>query len=262
MNLLDKKFEYAKSRDEGVLIAYFPLGEPGFDPVEMAETYYQNGVDVLEIAYPVADPFVDGAVVAGSMHRILEAGFFTPDWYFEQLERIKAAVPDVSLEVFGYSQMFNSIKKDEFYGLCKKSGVDSILIADLDGQSRSKMDRDLPEDIYNLRFMPFHYSQNDLEDADKHAKGYIFLQATDGVTGARESLDERLGLKVEELKKRLPKTRICPGFGISTENHCKSIMSMGGDGVIIGSLVVDTVYKHKLAETGKLLKRLKDSLKK
>lgn len=68
--------------------------------------------------------------------------------------------------------------------------------------------------------------------------------------------------KVEGLKKHLPNTWICPGFSIPTENHCKSIMSMGKDGVIIGSLVVDTIYKHKLAETGKLLKRLKSSLKK
>ena len=171
-------------------------------------------------------------------------------------------MPEVSLEVFGYSQLFQSVKKEDFYDLCKKSGVDSVLIADSDHRLRHEMDQELPKDIYNLRFMPFHYKENDLEDAERNAKGYIFLQATGGVTGTRESLDERLGFKVDELKRRLPECRICPGFGIYTEAHCKSIMAMGGDGVIIGSLVVDSIYKHKLQETGKLLKRLKTSLKK
>jgi tryptophan synthase alpha chain len=259
LNDLDKRFNYRKNRNEGTLIAYFPLGEPKFDALEMAKTYFENGVDVLETGFPVINPFLDGKVISNSMKRILNAGF-SADCFFEKLALIKKNIPNVSIEVFSYSQIFQIVEKRTFYSYCTKASVDSILITDSTPALKKELDENLPVNLYNLRFIPFNYTEENIAEGVDKGKGYIFYQAVNGTTGSRKKLNEKLLGNIRELKKEIRTTPLCPGFGISTQSHCREIMTAGADGVVIGSLMVDTVVNHGLGEIGKLIKIMREGL--
>ena len=259
MNLIDLKFERLKTKGEGALIAYFPLGEIGFDTMDMAKTYIENGVDILEIGFPVRNPYFDGEVISNSMARILSKGFDVY-WYFNEIRKIRNEFKTQPIEVFGYNQIFDQIEMKDFLVLCERSGVDSILIAGTDSGGMKKLDDSVPASIYNLKFVPYNYTEDHIEEAKATAKGYIFLQATDGVTGARDEVDSRLEEKINDLKQKFVNIPICPGFGISSSSHCKLIRKMKGDGVIVGSYLVSHLITHSLQDTGELIKKLKSSL--
>lgn len=259
MNNMDQRFATLRKEGKGALIAYFPLGEPRIDPLEMAKMYFDNGVDILEIGFPVADPFLDGRVVADSMARILGSGFEV-EWFFEQINEIHNKIPGISLEIFGYAQLFDKVNRESFCRYCRQSKTDAVLIADADKQLQRSLDAELPQNIYNLRFMPYDFTEENILDAAANAEGYLLYQAVTGATGAREKLDKGLEEKVRCLKSKIYNVPICPGFGISTPKHCAEIMKMGADGVIIGSLVVDSIIKDGLGKTGQLLRTMKNSL--
>lgn len=259
MNVLDKKFVENKKENKGVLITYFPIGEVGFDAVEMAQMYHENGTDVLEIGFPIPDPHLDGKVVSDSMARILAAGFTKED-FFSEIRRIHESVPDIVLEVFTYAKLFDQLTVEDFVNRCEDAGVDAVLVADASKELRKELDEEVSDNLINLRFLRNDFSDEDLNDLRKNGKGYVLLQAAPGTTGARKELKTDLEEKLKTVKETFPHLNICPGFGISNEEHCSQIMSWGADGVIIGSLVANSVWKNGLEETGKLIKRLKASL--
>ncbi|WES35966.1 tryptophan synthase subunit alpha [Ruminiclostridium papyrosolvens DSM 2782] len=260
MNLLDVKFSKLKKKNEGALIAYFPLGEVGFNTIELARTYIDNGVDILEIGFPVETPYLDGKVVSDSMKRILNNDFEVQG-FFDEIKKIRREFKDQPLEVFAYTSVFEQISMEDFLSLCENSGVDSVLFVGADNLKMKELSTVIPPSIYNLWFVPYNYSEDYINEVKDSAKGYIFLQATDGVTGARNELESGLKDIIRETKKKLDNIPICPGFGISNADHCKQIKEMGADGVIIGSSLLKFLVTHSLEETGSFIKELKSALK-
>lgn len=260
MNLLDKRFKELKEKNEGALIAYFPLGEVGFNTIELARTYIENGVDILEIGFPVESPYLDGKIVSDSMQRILNSGFEVQR-FFDEIKKIRREFKEQPLEVFAYTSVFEQIQAEDFFALCEDSGVDSVLFVGADNTEMRALSSAVPSSIYNLWFVPYNYSVDHINEVKDAAKGYIFLQATDGVTGARNELESGLKEKIQETKKILKEIPICPGFGVSNADHCKQIKEMGADGVIIGSSLLKFLVTNSLEETGEFIKKLKSGLK-
>ena len=260
MNKLINRFEELRNKKKGTLITYFPIGEPEYETLALAEAYIENGADLLEIALPVADPFLDGKVVAQSMSRVREAGRQL-DWLLKEMFKIRTAYPDTPLQIFSYMKIFDKKAIDEFAVCCRQMGADGILLCDAtEAQLRALAEAFAP-DFYCIRFMPFRCEMADVELIKDYAKGYIFLQAADGVTGERGSVDKSLKGKISFLHEQIPGVSICAGFGISTPRHCREMVEMGADGVIVGSMVIRKLMSTSLTETGRLIKELKSNLR-
>lgn len=259
MNRLVTRFKTLRQKKEGALITYFPIGEPGFDTMGLAETYIGNGADLLEIALPVNDPSSDGPVVAQSMERVREVGRDL-DWLFNEIFKIRNAYPDMPLQIFSYMQIFNEKALDEVAVFCKQAQVDAMLFPDASEEQIQGMEESFGSDLCSLRFMPFRCEMSDIELVRDRAKGYIFLQAVDGTTGERESVDTALSEKIDLLHKQIPDVSICTGFGVSVPRHCREMIEMGADGVIVGSLLVKKLISTSLRDTGRLIKELKTNL--
>lgn len=259
MNRFEDRFSKLRERHEGALITYFPIGEPDYDTIELAEAYIDNGVDLLEIGLPVVDPYYDGEIVSRSMRRITDLGRDI-DWIFNEIHRLRKAYPDIPMQVFSYMQIFDQKEIKEFAECCREVDVDAMLIADATEEQTRDLERVFNPDIYQLRFMPFRCNDSDIELIKEYAKGYLFLQAAEGTTGVRNSVDRSLEKNINRLHSKIPDVSICPGFGISTPEHCKQMMELGADGVIVGSRIVRAIEMQSLQETGKLIRKLKDNL--
>jgi tryptophan synthase alpha chain len=259
MNKLDNRFKELKREDRGALIVYFPIGEPNIDMLELADNYVNSGVDVLEIGLPVNDPYLDGKTISQSMRRIRESGFKI-EHAFEQIREIHRRHPDVGLEIMCYKQIFDLINLSEFSDTCRNSFIDAVLVADANLDDQNYIRGYLGEKIHCLSFLPFQTEQKYLEYLALNSKGFVFLQAQNGKTGARLELEPQLDNKIKWAKELINCTPVCVGFGISTPEQCSQVKAMGADGVIIGSEAVTRLKTLGVRECAAFLRECKNSL--
>jgi tryptophan synthase alpha chain len=79
--------------------------------------------------------------------------------------------------------------------------------------------------------------------------GFVYLVSVTGVTGARTDVATRVTELVKSLKSVTDKP-IAVGFGVSKGEHARSIIEMGGDGVICGSALVRALGEAGSPEEG------------
>ncbi len=245
--------------DSVKLICYFPVGDPAFDTTHLADVYLASGVDVLEMGIAVPNPYLDGAIVKGSMERTRKA--CDTQECFGLIRKIRAEHPEAALEVFCYKQLLDLLPVKEVAAFLDDARVDSILMADATPDECATLREDLPDFVSILGFLPFSASPEEAVRIASIVDGYVFLQAIDGVTGGRAKLSPSLPERVASAKTVFGSTAVCPGFGISTPGHCAQVKSMGADGLIIGSEVI----RHALEGEAKLVSFLtscKGALKK
>ena len=169
---------------------------------------------------------------------------------------------DTILEVFTYKETYQKWVLNAFVKKIESVGVDYALITDMTDEEFSDYYLKDKNTFPLLKFLPFNASDEYVETLKKIPfGGYIFLQATDGKTGARKDLHPQLHEKIQRAKREFTQP-VCTGFGISTPEHSKKMTEMGADGVIIGSTVVKYVMEHSLPEITAMLREYKESLKK
>ncbi len=75
----------------------------------------------------------------------------------------------------------------------------------------------------------------------KNARGFLYVIASRGITGERDSVAQDLAEHVQALR-RLTKTPLIAGFGISTPDHVRDVCRHA-DGVIVGSAIIRRISK-------------------
>jgi tryptophan synthase alpha chain len=256
---LQDMFRTLREDRSGAMITYFPIGV-GFDSVELADIFEDCGVDVLEIGLPTRNPYLDGATVANAMSQALEAGF-TVEKCFDEIARIRAKYPRKPLEVFTYSEVVADLGVDRFLKLCKDSGVDSALIGGAPPAWLYDEATSFPENFDLLGLSPFDFGDEFAREmAAAPLSGYVFFQATPGVTGKRESVEPELANRISALREHLGDLPICAGFGISNAGHVRDMRAAGADGVIVGSLALEWLSTGTVAEFSDRMLALKAAL--
>ncbi len=247
MSRLSKRFESLKARGEKALIAYVTAGDPtpdrsAKDILAIAEA----GADAIEIGVPFSDPLADGPSIQASSQRALEAGMTTGK-VLEIVREVRAENSEVPLILMTY---FNPILH---YGLekwaqeAKAAGVDAHIVTDL-----------TPEEADEWKSCSENYGLDTvfllaptstlarIEVVTKLTTGFVYCVSRTGVTGARQDVPLELTEVVDRIQSRttLP---VCVGFGISLPEHVKKICSFA-DGAVVGSALVDLLYKHRASE--------------
>ena len=242
MNRMEKIFDEMKAKGEKVTVLYFPIGDTILgDSVEYAKKYFESGCTVLEIGLPYEDPYMDGATVADSMERARGNGVDLLK-AFDIIKEIRKACPDNILQPFTYMENVMKIGIPAFAEKCHEVDADAVLIPVVTDEQRSELDRELGKyDILNLRFKPFNMSEEDVKDCVENARGYIFSQAVDGATGARDTVEPHIADNIKILKDAGCEALIVPGFGISNASQGKEVLNMGADGFVIGSATVKNI---------------------
>jgi tryptophan synthase alpha chain len=257
MNRMEKVFEEMQKTGKKILVAYFPLCDPALEnQVEWADKYFRNGVTVLEMGLPYENPCYDGKIVRDSMERALKGHDINDA--FSIISELRKAYPDRILQVMTYFEIVDKMGMKEFAKRCLDSGADAVLSPNVPPECIEKLDSVLAEyGLINLRFAPYHLTEEKVSDLEKNAKGYIFQQAVDGVTGPQDTTSPQVGINVKLLKNRGIKTPVVAGFGISRPEQAGEMKAMGADGVIVGSAVISEIIAGKGEE---FIKQLRGAL--
>ncbi|MDN2486646.1 tryptophan synthase subunit alpha [Kosakonia sacchari] len=263
MERYDNVFKQLSARKEGAFVPFVTLGDPSPElSLKIIDTLIEAGADALELGIPFSDPLADGPTIQNATLRAFAAGV-TPSQCFEMLAAIRQKHPTIPIGLLMYANLVFSRGIDEFYALCAKVGVDSVLVADVPiEESAPFRQAALRHNIAPIFICPPNADDDLLRQIASYGRGYTYLLSRAGVTGA----ENRAALPLHHLVEKLTEYHAAPalqGFGISAPEQVSAAVEAGAAGAISGSAIVKIIEKNLANPTAMLaeLKAFVQSLK-
>jgi len=237
---ISDKFSELKKKKEGALIAYICAGDPTPDATkEYVTALVRGGADIIELGLPFSDPTADGPTIQAGIERALNGGM-TPDIYFRTVASLKMHIP---LVVMTYYNIIFKRGLEKFVKDCSASGISGIIVPDLPPEESGELAGFCKKNDVDLIFLVAPTTTNErLKRILTEGKGFIYLVARLGVTGARSDVAASTRELIERVITTTPKA---VGFGISNGKQAAEIIRSGADGVIVGSAFVDIIASGK-----------------
>ena len=250
-NRIDTTLAELRSAGKPALAPFVTVGYPDLETSEdMAVAILESGGDLLELGIPFSDPLADGPTVQMTSFRALENGT-TLRQALDSLRRLRARGVTAPLIFMGYLNPFLNFGIEQFAKEASDAGMDGIIIPDLPPEEAPPYQEIL--DSHGIHLIPLLAPTSTdarIEQACKHASGFIYCVSVTGVTGARAELSGG----VEGLARRIRQHSDLPilvGFGVSRREHVENIARFA-DGSVMASAMLDIVSKvptEEAAET-------------
>jgi tryptophan synthase alpha chain len=244
-NRLEQLFEKKKER---ILSVYFTAGFPGLDDTaDIIKHLQSSGADIVEVGIPFSDPVADGPTIQESNKRALENGI-SLKLIFEQLKDIRKEV-DMPIILMGYINPVLQYGVENFCGKCEQIGIDGLILPDLPMQEYMDEYKVMFESrgLLNIFLITPQTAEERIREIDINSKGFIYMVALAGTTGAKADITEDQLSYFERVKAMQLKNPTLIGFGISNhetfDGACKH-----ASGAIIGSAFINVLEKAKNLE--------------
>ncbi len=235
-----------------VLIAYVPTGDPQFSK-KILDAYAIGGADILELGLPSADPYMDGAIMGGSMRRAKGAGTdgnLIARVLKEWLPTIKN--PPALLWMCYSDADFTNLEQWAEMGV-----IDAVLM--LGNPPHNFYQRLEKNNIALCIFVPWNYAKSD-EISASLATGYIMVPTRAGSTGTSNKSGDPTDL-IKKVRSLNPNVPIVAGFGVDDVQSALRIINCGADGVVIGTKCIETLSSSGNEGLQILLREISTALK-
>jgi tryptophan synthase alpha chain len=244
MGRYEKIFAELKSQGKGAFVPFVVIGDPTpDDSLAIIRALVESGADALELGIPFSDPIADGPVIQASAVRALETGT-TPEKCFNIVAKVRGRYSEIPIGLLVYANLVVANRQTNFYARAAESGVDSVLIADVPVfEAEPFVSCASEHGIQQIFIAPPNADDALLERVAELTKGYTYVAARPGVTGAGE--DFRDQGKIFEKLKSFGAPPCLLGFGISKPEHVRAAIDAGASGAISGSAVVRIVEENK-----------------
>jgi len=254
-NRYQKMFTKLKEANQGAFVPFVTLCDPNFETsLKIIRCLVESGADALELGIPFSDPIADGPVIQKASIRALNSGA-NQKRCFELTDIIRDEFPDIPMGLLVYSNLVVSNGVDNFYQAASKSGIDSVLIADVPILESKKFVNEATEhNIQPIFIATPNASQDILKQISELGQGYTYLLSRAGVTGTEVKAE----MPVENIISTLQRYDAPPsllGFGISNPEQVKQAIQLGADGAISGSAVVK-IIENNLDNDEQLINKL------
>ena len=249
------------------LVTFTTGGDPDLNTsLEILKTIINNGIDIIEIGMPFSDPMADGPTIQESSVRSLSNGTKIND-IFEIVMKIRKLNNKIPIILMGYYNSIFNLGIDNFTSKCAETGVDGLIIVDLQPEEDSELfTKSKKRNIDLIRLITPTTDQKRLITILSNASGFLYYVTVTGITGQNSANIEHLKKSINEIKSST-KLPIVAGFGIKNRNDVEQISSFA-DGVVVGSSIVN-IIKDNLNDKNKMIneirvftKELKEGIKK
>lgn len=232
----------AGSAGKGLLIPYLVAGDPDLETsLEIMHELVRQGADMIELGIPFSDPSSDGPAIQRGVERALRGGA-TLSGVLDLAARFRETDSETPIVLMGYLNPVEIMGYAEFAGRCARADIDGVLVVDMPPAEAG----DLPallagHDIDRIFLVSPTTTAARTKEIVEHTSGYLYYVSLKGVTGA--ALDDR-----ESVARNIGKLRswtslpVVIGFGIRDVETALAMNELG-DGVIIGSALVDRIGK-------------------
>jgi tryptophan synthase alpha chain len=234
---LEARLAEAREQARAALVTYGVAGYPDRDTALAAfRAMAEAGADVLEVGPPYSDPLIDGPVIQQAVQAALDRGSRLDD-VLAMVAELTAdpAVPPVVLLL--YYNLIAHRGVERFAGDLAAAGACGAVVPDLPPEEAG----DWLAAAGRVGIAPIFLAAPTSTDARLEAvaragRGFIYAQATLGVTGLRASL----AAGVEDLVSRVrahSDRPVCVGIGVSNPEQAATVARFA-DGVIVGTALV------------------------
>jgi len=236
-------FQALRARKEKAFIPFFVIGDPDYgQSMEAVRAALKAGADILELGIGYSDPIADGPSIQAADLRALRAGS-TVDGCLRFIREVRS-FSEAPIGLLVYYNLILQRGVDRFCREAAEAGLDGILAADVPVEEAGPLIRACRTHGIDPIFMVTPtITEARLERILRHARGFLYLVALLGVTGARGDLHPDILRLLERVRARtdLP---LCAGFGISRPEHVRTLAACGADGAIVGSAIVDIIARN------------------
>ena len=240
---MSKRIKKVFEKKNKKLVTFTTAGDPDLDTsFEIINTIINNGADIIEIGMPFSDPMADGPTIQESSVRSIKNGTKIAD-VFEIVKRVRSFNNEIPVILMGYYNSIYNLGINNFTEKCAETGVDGLIIVDLQPEEDSDLLIKLKKkDIDLIRLITPTTDNNRLKTILSNASGFLYYVTITGTTGQKSA-------NLEELEKSINKIRsasnlpIVAGFGIKNKKDVEDI-SAYTDGVVIGSSIVNIIKNN------------------
>jgi len=243
-NRLIQRISEARRKRRKLFSAFLTLGFPTVQATEkMIEGFAARGVDLVELGFPFSDPLADGPTIQFSSEAALRRGVSLRD-AFRVVRKLRKRGVEIPILFFSYLNPIFHSGLATFPRRLKEAGFDGLIVPDCPPEE------DLPlwkacerAGIASVFLVAPTTTPERARKIFARSSGFLYYVSLRGVTGARKTLPRDLGENVKRLH-RLGRKPVLVGFGVSTPRQVREVARVG-DGVIVGSAVVDRIRRSR-----------------
>ncbi|GAB2462358.1 tryptophan synthase subunit alpha [Jatrophihabitans fulvus] len=226
----------AKADNRAAVIGYLPVGFPDVDTsIDAVRALVEGGCDIVEVGVPYSDPVMDGPTIQRATEPAVRNGVGIGDAL-----RAVAAVVDAggAAVTMGYWNQVERYGVDRFAADLASAGGSGAITPDLIPDEAQQWMAASDEHGLDRVFLVAP-SSTDARIATTVAasRGFVYVSAVMGVTGARESLGDAASVLVGRVRAIDDSVPLCVGLGVSTGAQASEVARFA-DGVIVGSALV------------------------
>jgi tryptophan synthase alpha chain len=249
---IEKKFRELKEREEGAYMAHVYFGDPSEEfSLRQIRTLADNGADFIEFGIPFSDPTADGPTFQAACERALENGV-TPAKCIQGMRKLREGGLETPIVVTTYYNIPYVAGVETFLSEIKEAGAQAIIVPNLPFEEASDLLNAGEKTGMHIIFQVAPTTTEDrLEKIVGAASGFLYVINVEGVTGARENVEDSTLKLVNRIRRRTD-IPILAGFGISKKEHAAAVVSAGADGAITGS-ALGKIYEKNLENPNETL---------
>ena len=236
MNRIEKVFQNKKA-----FIPFVTAGDPNLTITKnLVLRMGAAGADLIELGIPFSDPVAEGPIIQAADDRALANGV-TTDKIFDMVKELRRE-SSIPIAFMTYINPIYTYGVERFMEQCRKAQIDGIIVPDLPFEEKEEIKPYCDHYGITLISMIAPTSMERIRMIAKEAEGFLYCVSSMGVTGVRSDLGTGIAEMIHQAKdsKEIP---CAIGFGISTPEQATAMSSLG-DGVIVGSAIVNLVGEY------------------
>jgi len=264
MSLINLAFKKTKNEKRPALLTYTVAGDNNKKKSLEILKSISNYADICEIGFPHNTPIADGGQIQSSAYRALKNGIKIKDVFtivknFKKSNYIKPVI------LMGYYNVILQYGDNNFINICKKVGVDGLIVVDLPyPENKNFAKRCKKNNISFIQLISPTTSISRIKKIIKDSHDMVYYISMLSTTGGKLKVSPKKILeKYNKIKKINKNKNIVIGFGI-TEKTISSLKK--ADGLVVGSTLCKEISKsvkkrqNPVINVTNIVKRLKNKI--
>jgi tryptophan synthase alpha chain len=241
MSLIKLAFKKTKSEKRPALLTYIVAGDNNKKKSLEILKSIANYADICEIGFPHNTPIADGGQIQSSAYRALKNGIKIKD-VFSIVKDFKKLKPTKPVILMGYYNIVYQYGDDNFINICRKVGVDGLIVVDLPYPENKPFSKKCKKKNINfIQLVSPTTSIKRMKNIIKDSHDMIYYISMLSTTGGKLKVSPKKILdRYDQIKSLNRNKNVVIGFGI-TEKTIASLKK--ADGLVVGSALCKEISK-------------------
>ena len=241
MTLINLAFKKARSEKRPALLTYIVAGDNTKNKSLEILKSIANYADICEIGFAHNTPIADGGQIQSSAYRALKNGIKIKD-VFSIVKKFKKSKQTKPVILMGYYNVIYQYGNTKFINMCKKVGVDGLIVVDLPyPENKDFAKKCKKKNISFIQLVSPTTTPTRMKKIIKDSHDMVYYISMLSTTGGKLKVPSKKILeKYHEIKKLNKSKNIVIGFGI-TEKTIASLKK--ADGLVVGSVLCKEISK-------------------